>query len=99
MSPVRCGQVWDYIGEATDAPSDARGWRCLVWAPNDSTEAGADSWVMWCGDPPKRGRWMYMHHRARVAGKWRRVSWWRQLCDWIWRGDKLLAMPKRSKDA
>ena len=87
---VRIGQVWDFVGEHTDALPDARGWRCIVVAPNDSREAGPDSWRMWCSDDrgPRKGRAMYMHHRARVSGQWRRLSWWRLLCERIWAGER-----------
>lgn len=88
---VRIGQWWDFIGDATDAPPKARGWRCVVVAKNDSREAGPDSWVMRCVD---NGRTLYMHRRRRLGtGAWRRVSTWQRLCDWVWRGESLRSSP------
>ena len=84
MGNVRIGQVWDFVGEATDAPPHARGWRCVVVAKNDSREAGPDSWVMHCTD---NRRTLYMHRRQLNTGSWRRVSAWQRLCDWIWAGE------------
>lgn len=33
------GTWWDFVGERTDAPPTARGWRCVVVAENESREA------------------------------------------------------------
>jgi hypothetical protein len=89
---VKIGQIWDFVGKHTDAPPTAIGWRCIVVESNDSREAGPDSWVMRCLHD---GSTKYMHRSARARGEWRRISWWRRLCDWVWRGEPLL---KRSTD-
>lgn len=57
---VQVGDLWE-----TNASRWTHGCYEVV-APNGSTEAGPDSWLMRSID----GREAYMHHGRRVAGKW-----------------------------
>lgn len=65
-SVARVGQVWTHLGGARDT-TPARG-PCVVIRPNDSREAGPDSWQMFS---LVERRTLYMHGDARARGEWR----------------------------
>lgn len=69
---VAIGDVWLFVGESTARRQDATCDVYVVEKPNDSVEAGPDSWVMWPADakswePIRTTRRAYMHHGARVV--------------------------------
>lgn len=69
---VCVGQVWTF----------ANGERYVVLCPNDSREAGPDSWVMQALGTPKTAKIAYMHHRARMGLQWAFVpvlTFWERL--------------------
>lgn len=63
-STVRVGQIWKIEGK-----------KCVVVMPNDSMEAGKNSWVMRCVEdiPSLTGKTLYMHDSHRSRSRWKRV--------------------------
>lgn len=59
LTGVRVGDLWEFVDGRN------RGVYQVV-RPNDSIEAGPDSWVM----DGNGGRTCYMHHNQRVRGDW-----------------------------